>query len=361
MKSLDECKDYFNSQIMPKAVAAEKQRKKFIGYWRNEMIKTLMISAVIIVVGITISSNMRDDGSLGFLLFKAAPVMGSIIWILIKMFTLGFKYLEKLEDFRRYYRSNVTRPMVDFMLPDLRYKPEEGINSETIEDSMIVPVYFTHGESVSKYRIETHDLLEGDFSGVQAKASMLSLERRADRVQCDPSGGLFFQAKLADEFEGRVVIRREFSEKYLGETLSNFVDDIRTSFGKNNEKIYFNQDEEQTHSAQWMSLEHFHVDDEAFENYYRVKTSHANLAKKLLTENRINNMLEIAKAGNLLVQFSFYNSYFSAYFFKDNAHLYDIALEDVKSRVDNPDNMIKLYNELTVVHLMAAEMLLDEA
>jgi len=361
MKSLEECKDYFNTNMMSRAVDAEKQRKKFVSYWLIEMTKTVMISAVIIIVGMIISSNLKDDGSLGFLLFKAAPVIGSIVWILIKIFTLGFKYLENMEAFRRYYRKQITDPMLKFMLPELSYKPEEGIDTEIIENSLIVPIYFTHGDSVSKYLLQPHDLLEGNFDGVSAKASMLSLERRADRVQCDSSGGLFFQAKLQDEFEGGVVIRREFTEEYLGENLLNLVDDIRTTLGKNDEKIYLNEDgdEEQTQSAQWQSLERYQADDEEFDNYYRIKTSDVDLAKKLLTGKRISHMLEIAKAGNLLVQFSFYNGYFSAYFFRDNAHLFDIALEEVKNKVDNPDNMIRLHNELQVVHAMADEMVME--
>ncbi len=359
MKSLDECKEYFNSNIMAHAVVAEKERKKFVGYWGIEMTKTIMISAVIIIVGVAIGSTLKDDGSLGFLLFKAAPVIGSVIWILIKMFTLGFKYLEKLEDFRRYYRQHVSRRIVEFMLPELSYRPEEGIDTEIIENSLIVPIYFTRGESVSKYMLLPHDLLEGDFDGVQAKASMLSLERRADRVQCDPAGGLFFQAKLDYDFEGRVIIQREFTEKYLGSTLSNFVDDIRTTLGKNDEKTYFNRDEDKTHSASWESLDRYRVEDKEFENYYRIKTTDAELAKKLLTDKRISHMLEIAKAGNFLVQFSFSDSYFYAYFFRDDAHLFDIPLLDVKKKVDNPDNMVRLHKELRVVHLMASEMLCE--
>jgi len=359
MKSLEECKDYFNTNMMSRAVDAEKQRKKFVRYWVVEMTKTVLISAVIIIVGVIISSNLKDDGSLGFLLFKVAPLIGSIVWILIKIFTLGFKYLENMEAFRRYYRKQVTEPMLKFMLPELSYKPEEGIDTEIIENSFIVPIYFTRGDSVSKYLLQPHDLLEGDFGGVSAKASMLSLERRADRVQCDSSGGLFFQAKLQDEFEGGVVILREFTEKYLGENLSNIVDDIRTTLGKNDEKIYFNEDEEQTQNAQWQSLKRYQADDEEFEKYYRIKTSDIDLAKKLLTDKRISHMLEIAKAGNLLVQFSFYNGYYSAYFFRDNAHLFDVALEEVKNKVDNPDNMIRLHNELQVVYAMADEMLIE--
>jgi len=359
MKSLEECKDYFNTNMMSRAIDAEKQRKMFVGYWVIEMTKTVLISAVIILVGVAISSNLKDDGSLGFLLFKVAPLIGSIVWILIKMFTLGFKYLEKLEEFRRFYRNQVTEPMLNFMLPELSYKPEEGVNTETIENSLIVPIYFTHGESVSKYLLQPHDLLEGDFGHVPAKASMLSLERRADRIQCDSSGGLFFQAKLQDEFEGDVVIRREFTDKYLGENISNLVDDIRTTLGKNDDKIYNFDEEEQTQNSQSKSLETYQADEETFENYYSIKTSDPDLAKKILTDKRVSYMLYIAKAGNLLVQFSFCNGYFSAYFFRDNAHLFDIALEDVKNKVDNPDNMIRLHNELQVVYSMAAEMVME--
>jgi len=359
MKSLEECKDYFNTSMMARAIDAEKQRKMFVGYWLIEMTKTVLICAVIILVGVAISSNLKDDGSLGFLLFKAAPAIGSIIWILIKMFTLGFKYLEKLEEFRRFYRRQVTEPMLNFMLPELSYKPEEGIDIEAIENSLIAPIYFTHGESVSKYLLQPHDLLEGDFGDVPAKVSMLSLERRADRVQCDSSGGLFFQAKLQDTFEGGVVIRREFTEKYLDENISNLVDDIRTVLGKNDEKIYYFEDEEQTQGKQLYSMETYRADDETFENYYSIKASDPDLAKKLLTDKRVSYMLYIAKAGNLLVQFSFYNGYFSAYFFRDNAHLFDIALTEVKNKVDNPDNMIRLHNEIQAVYSMAEEMVVE--
>ena len=195
MKSLEECEDYFNSNLKSRVIKAEKERKRFVGYWRIEMTRTILISAVIIILGVTLSSNIEDDGSIGFLLFKSAPVIGSIIWILVKMFTLGFKYLEKLDDFRHYYRQNISKPLLEFMVPDLNYKPEEGIDSDIIENSLIVPVYFTHGEFSSKYLLESHNLLEGNFGDVSAKMAMLSLERRADRVQCDPSGGLFFQAQ----------------------------------------------------------------------------------------------------------------------------------------------------------------------
>jgi len=361
MKSLEECEAYFKSYISSQAQAAETHRKNFVGYWRIEMTRTLMISAVIIVVGVTAGSYIEDDGSLGFLLLKSAPVIGSIIWILIKMFTLGFKYLGKLDEFRRYYRENITQRMLKFMVPDLTYKPEEGIDTEIIESSMIVPIYFTHSEFSSKYLLESHDLLEGDFNGVDAKTSMISLERRADRVQCDPAGGLFFRAKLEKEFEGSVVIRREFTEKYLGKALSNFVDDIRTSLGDNSEKNYFDSDENKTDSAKWQSLERYNVENQEFENYYRVKTSDPQLAKSLLTDKRISNMLDIATAGDLLVQFAFHDSYFSAYFFRDNAHLFDVAIEDVNKKVNNFDHFSKLHHELGVVNLMAQGIVKESA
>ncbi len=360
MKSLDECKDYFESNIMSHAVAAEKERKKFVGYWLTEMAKTVFMSVVLIIAGIVLSSNVEGDGSIVFLLFLVAPVIGSIIWIAIKIFTLEFKYLEKLEEFRRYYRKHVTKPVVEFMLPELSYKPEEGIDTETIEKSLIVPIYFTQGDAVSKYLLQPHDLLEGEFNGVVAQASMLSLERRADRVQCDPLGGLFFHAKLKSEFKGRVVIRREFTKEYLGEALSDFVGDARTELDENNEKMYFNEMQNNDSSEQLNGLESYHIDDKGFENYYCIKTTDTELAKKLLTDKRISKMLDIAKDGNFLVQFSFFDSCFSAYFFRDNSHLFDVALIDVKKKVDNLDNMLRIYNELSVLNLMVAEMLGDD-
>jgi len=357
MKSLEECEEHFKTHIMSHAEAAERERKKFVGYRLNEMTKVILISAAVIIVGIVLSSSFKDGGLISFILLIVAPVIGSIGWILMKMFALGFKHQEKLAEFRDYYRRQVTRPMLEFMLPNLSYKADDGIDIDVIESSLIVPVYFTHGELVSKYLIESHDMLVGEFNGVKAKTSMLSLERRADRVQCDPSGGVFFRAKLQHDFEGRVVIRRKFTEKYLGETLASFVDDVRISFGKNEDKIYLNQDEETAHNEPSTPLEDYHVDDEEFENHYRVTTTDANLAKELLTAERMSHMLNVSKAGDLLVQFSFFDGYISAYFFRDDARLFDVSLKHIKSRVDNADNMVRLYHELKGIHLMATEMM----
>ncbi|MDQ6956077.1 MAG: DUF3137 domain-containing protein [Mariprofundaceae bacterium] len=353
MKNLEQCKTYFNAHLKAKAIEVEAARQSFVGYWGSQMKKVLMIAAVAFIAGMVLMSYLSLDDSLSSMLIKAVPFLGPFAWVGFKMMQLGFQYMQRLEIFRHIYRQELTKPMLKHILPNVHYQANEGIDISTVESSMIVPLYYPHHTIVNKFEVQTHDLIQGNFAGLEAKASMVSLEPWLDRNRIDPLGGVFFMCKLSHDVQGQVVVRSEKAERLLGHSLSKLIDAVASEIQLDDESWYHDRDDGDVPSVDWLSLENIQMHHDEFEKDYRVRASNMALAEACLTDDMMAWMSQLATEHNIRAQFTYQHDYFYAYFFHEHARLFDVSIHNIENRVDEfGESMTHLYEQMLVIENM---------
>lgn len=199
MKSLQELKTFYDTQLIDDVQFLEKERKKVA---KKIIISWSVVGAIAIpiVVAILINGLAKDPRVLIVPIFIAGFIGYGLYWLFTRDYTSEFKFL-------------IIQKIVSFIDPSLVYSPNGSVSQGLYTMSQLFP------HRVDRYRGD--DLVTGKIGETDMKFS----ELHSEYVTRDSKGrsswhtifkGLFFMGDFNKDFKGTTVVLPDAAEKMFG-------------------------------------------------------------------------------------------------------------------------------------------------
>ena len=194
MKTLEELRDYYNTDLMPELQHLESVRLANI----QKMVKMIVPT---IVIGLVLAFLMRNAGD--------APMFVGMVALVVA----GIMYATIIRGYVSDFKVRIIDKIVHFIEPTLQYSPTSCVSSKDYKDSRL---YLRHYD-----RYNGDDLVKGKVGATQIDFSELHTEY----ITRDSKGrtthhtifkGLFFIGDFNKHFKGRTFVLPDRSEKLFG-------------------------------------------------------------------------------------------------------------------------------------------------
>ena len=200
MKTLDDLRAFYETDLKARMDDLEQRRRRTVS---NGSIAV----AVLGIVGYVVGVMMASAGGGPF--FMIIPIIVGLIIGAALLFGFSAGY-------RRDFKNTIVRGVIEFMEPDLRYFPEEGIGNVQFRVSELFQ------QHIDRYRCE--DLVKGRvgqtevmFSEVHAEYKTTSGTGKNRRTHWHTIfKGLFFIGDFHKDFHGRTVVLPDRAQKLFG-------------------------------------------------------------------------------------------------------------------------------------------------
>ena len=199
MKTLDDLRAFYETDLKARMDALEQRRRRAV---TNGSIAVAVLGIVGFVVGVMMASA-------GGPLCMIIPIIVGLVIGAALLFGLSAGN-------RREFKNTIVRGVIEFMEPDLRYFPEEGIGKVQFRASDLFQ------QHIDRYRCE--DLVKGRvgqtevmFSEVHAEYKTTSGTGKNRRTHWHTIfKGLFFIGDFHKDFHGRTVVLPDRAQKLFG-------------------------------------------------------------------------------------------------------------------------------------------------
>jgi hypothetical protein len=215
MKTLDQLRQFYDSDLKRDLAALEQQRKKI-------MAQSLIVFGVLAAVGVL--------GGLFAMGRGMPPVI--LVFILIGCAIIGgIHYHFAGIDYRGGFKMIILRKLIAFVQPGLEYLPQQGISKELF----MAAGMFQHG--IDRYNCE--DMIQGRID----KTQLMFSEVHAEYKTTSGSGknrhtewhtifkGIFFIADFNKNFRYRTIVLPDTAEKLFG-TFGQTLQSWNSSYGQ---------------------------------------------------------------------------------------------------------------------------------
>lgn len=211
-----EFKEFYKNELVPSLEGLEVERKKYFA---------LAVAVSIIGVVCAIFSLVSLSG-IGKLSIEELGKENFIIGLLILVFwsalgALIYKkvFYSKLQLLRTHYKRLIIRRIVMFADPELKYFEEQQVTQDEYEASKLFPVkaHYYYGED---YMLGRSGKVQYKFSEVHSQYVMK--DHRGRKAFFTIFKGLFFIAKMNQNFASHTVVLPDKAGKYFGK-LGKFV------------------------------------------------------------------------------------------------------------------------------------------
>ncbi|MCK5345458.1 MAG: DUF3137 domain-containing protein [Candidatus Heimdallarchaeota archaeon] len=211
MKSLDELRKYYDTELMSELIELEQQRKDVIRKLIKRMGIVLAIAIMAIGSIIAFADSNSDNSPLLIIAAIAAFLVGGIV----------FQRTKRLYTSR--FKDQIIAKLVKFIHEGLSYQKDSCISSSIYNSSQIFK------QRVDRYRGD--DYVSGKIDKTFLQFSELHTEYKTEH--CDSKGnrqiqwhtifkGLFFIADFNKHFKGTTLVLPDVAEKLFGQ-LGNFL------------------------------------------------------------------------------------------------------------------------------------------
>ena len=206
MKSIEDFKRYYDTELRPMLEALEEERKA-----RLQKAGTA-VAALGVLVAVIAGIVMNAGGG-----------QGALIVVVIGGFLTVGAWILFTKDFKLNFKNSVIRQIIQYVDPNLSYSPENMISSGEFQSSTLFK------ERIDRYKGE--DYVQGLIDKTEIRFSELHAEHKTTTT--DSKGntqthwstifkGLFFVADFNKHFHGRTVVLPDSAEKWFGKLGQKF-------------------------------------------------------------------------------------------------------------------------------------------
>ena len=196
MKTLDELREFYDTNLKRDLAALEQQRQK-------------LMTQSLVVFGV-----LAGAGGLGalFLMSRGLPPV-VLLFVLIGCGIIGgvYYYIAGL-DYRSGFKMIILRKMIQFVQPGLDYLPQQGISKELFKAGGMFQ------QRIDRYKCE--DMIEGRIGRTEIAFSEVHAEHKTRSGKHTHwytiFKGLFFIGDFNKDFHGRTVVLPDTAEKLFG-------------------------------------------------------------------------------------------------------------------------------------------------
>lgn len=279
MKSLEELRNFFNSDLIPELQVLEKVRKEQV-YRQVYIIVAMAISITLAII----------------LILPTLLLVFMGVFLIIYFLMFGFK--RRRFDYKKSYKETVLKKVITFLFDDAVYTPFRFIPEIKFEESrlFITDPAIYNGE----------DLVQGKMYSIAFQYAELHTQDRvtdSDGKTTFPTifKGLCFIADMQQDISGEIFILSDFSEKYT-QLFNGWYKDINT-----------------------LKPEKITVQNVEFNQSFSAVATEQDEAEKMLTPALINLILEYRKKSKVNVQLAIRNQQlFIA--LPERSNLFDVSM-----------------------------------
>ncbi len=262
MKSKEELKNLYETELKPQLVGMEKDRKS---------IRKLLILVIASVIGMMFSwSFIGNYNWLGIILF------------LIPFGYFGFRYAKEYTEYKNKFKSNVVKKIVKLINTEFIYNPASHIPAKNYNESGIYSREYD--------RFSGDDLITGVIDKTPFQFSEVHTEEK--QTTTDSKGNK--STKWVTLFRG-IFFFAEFNKNLEQQTFVVPEKAHRTLFGKEKKKI-----------RKYGDL--IKLENPEFENVFSVYGTSGQEARYILTPTMMEAMVQVYKECKLKMTFSFIGS-----------------------------------------------------
>jgi hypothetical protein len=201
MKSIEDFKTYYDTELQPVLEKLEAERKASL--------RKVGIAAA--VLGVLVA------GIVALVMSMGGGGTGALIVAVIGVLLLAGAWHLFTKDFKSNFKNSVIRKVIQYVSPDLSYAPHGKISVGEFQSSTLFK------NRIDRYKGE--DFVEGQVDKTQIRFSELHAEYKTTTT--DSKGnrkthwhtifkGLFFVADFNKHFQGRTVVLPDSAEKLFG-------------------------------------------------------------------------------------------------------------------------------------------------
>jgi len=201
MKTIEDFKNYYNTNLRPALETLEGERKASLR-------KVAIAAAIIVAIALAGAGMVQVSGGSSTISLIVAAVGGVLIFGVWWLFT---------KDFKSNFKNTIIRQIIQYVDPSLSYAAEGMIARGAFEGSTLFK------RRIDRYKGE--DLVEGQIDKTRIRFSELHAEYKTTTT--DSKGrrqthwhtifkGLFVIADFNKHFQGRTVVLPDSAEKLFG-------------------------------------------------------------------------------------------------------------------------------------------------
>ncbi|MBR3090502.1 MAG: DUF3137 domain-containing protein [Bacteroidetes bacterium] len=280
MKTKQEFKTFYDTELLPKLESIDKERKQA----KNKNFITTIVF-ILIFIALWVIGFLINKAVYGVPFDNKSANVPLIITIILFIMGIGvyFYYLKRNKSaFVDSFKNNIITPIIEFIHKDLKYSSKDFIKKNEFIESGI----FTN--TPDRYYGDdliygTIDKTEIAFSEVHASYKTSAGDDDKERW-VDIFNGLFFKADFNKNFNGKYFVLPDFAERKFGR--------IGTAFQKLNK-----------HYGELVQLE-----DIEFEKEFAVYGSDQIEARYILSSSIMQRLLDFKRKTNKDIMLSFVNS-----------------------------------------------------
>ena len=198
MKSTEELKHLYDTQLKDDLAAMEKERK---------VIKRLVV--LIFIIGFVFYIIFKNIYSQGF------AVTVAVIGVLLVLFGLGYTAIKYFK-YRKNFKEKVVSKVINLIDPDYNYNPDRHIEVNEFNDSKLFTTKADrcNGDDFISGKIENTDF---KFSELNAQYKSTTTENGRTKTEWHTIfSGLFFHADFNKHIQGTTYVLPDTAEKLLG-------------------------------------------------------------------------------------------------------------------------------------------------
>jgi hypothetical protein len=196
MKTLDELREFYDTDLVRDLADFERQRQKIVSH-------SMIVFGVLAAVGGLASLFLIRQGQ--------PPVVLIFVFVACAMIG-GAYYCFAARDYRSGFKEIILQKLITFVEAGLEYRPVLGISQSGFEKSGL----FLH--HIDRYKCE--DMIEGRVGKTEIAFSEVHAEYKTQSGKHTQwhtiFKGLFFIADFNKDFHGRTVVLPDTAEKLFG-------------------------------------------------------------------------------------------------------------------------------------------------
>lgn len=225
-------------------------------------------------------------------------------------------YLNHIQNYQKKFKSTLLEKIVHAIKPDMYYNTNKYVKEEEFDASGLFDTEAYEGYSGEDY-------FEGTIGGLPVKFSEIAAKNLSGKNTVDLFNGIFMIIDVQTSFKGRTFVLPEKSE--------NFID----RFNKNLQG--------HTDRGELITLDHH----QKFEEYFAIYTDTPDEAKRILSNDMLEGILDVRKAFNSDISISF----------QDKKGLVYIAVAIGHRNILEPNINESLINDNKVIERIFAELM----
>ncbi|MEX1191501.1 MAG: DUF3137 domain-containing protein [Brumimicrobium sp.] len=218
MKSLEDFKNHFTDEIAPTLNRLERQRK----IARNFIIIFSSIIAFILIHGILYFGFLYNEREFNLFEFTKDLEPNMVFaYSLIAFFivVILFAILLKFFPFKKNYKEEIIRPIIDFISSDFIYEPKKHVSNEVVRESKTIIAGYN--------KLSGDDFVSGNIHGHPFEISEIIAEKESrdkkDKQSFTVFHGLFFHSTIMKKFDGYVLLQPAVA-RFLRDSMGKRVD-----------------------------------------------------------------------------------------------------------------------------------------